>query len=926
MGLPLLESEIPPEIPEPVRSELRTEHRALLALRTYFTAWLLLGFNVLYAIADFFVSPSHLVVLYSAKAVQVLVVVVLLRWLRKHSNDPAIVLVAVLTTASVYVLVTVQSTTIGDPLTVPLTCVLVGLISATVMPWGTAAQMCTQVVAALCVAANLLWVGEEAASFGYQHIAIVGGLMAPVFLAYRFDIDRVSLWRATWAVRDSERRFRELVETNKGLLYSIDLDGRILYISPRIEDYGYRARDVLGSSMMQLTHPDDLPAMAEALSDALRGDSRSIEFRMRDAAGEYRWFRTFGTTVVRADGQKVLNGTMTDITEQRRAEEHKAALLAVSEELAGSLDLETILARVHERLTVLIPCDVAMSFRWDSGRGVYRAIAEHGTRNRHDQLMNVEVPDGLPLVHRLSEVDVLIVNDMEAQTWFPRELADYFGVTSWMATALEVRGSDVLGAAFVFNSANRSGRKFDEDQAEMFQGIARQLSLAMEAAQLYRREKDNAEVAAALSVFGEALIAAGASEELLEILCRATSEALGCDATTAFLLDEDAEALVPAAASGIRSEEWEVLKLMRYPLPVVKALTETLEKNDLLEVVPSDSAASLPRVAAQQLVTAGITRILFAPLRRGDRIVGLLGIANRGRDLAFTSEQRQIARGIARLVPLSLATATLVEEVGRANEVKSHFVATLSHELRNLVAALRGYTFFLRSGGRLGEQDANAVRLAEACARELGELVNATLDLSRFEARRVPLDLQEVGLARLLDEMAREVQPLADAKGIEIAADLGDGNLGTIRTDPMKLRMALRNLLSNAVKFTERGGVRLEAERNGNGVDLLVRDSGVGIAAEFLATIFEPFEQAHGTESRRKGGAGLGLYLVRRLVTILGGTVTVESEIGGGSTFRIRLPLDAESATKEETAAGGDGRILVAAGRAGRSFLPQPSS
>lgn len=923
MRLPLLESEIPSEIPEPVRSDLRTEHRAQLALRTLFTAWLLLGFNVLYAIADFFVSPSHLVVLYSAKAVQVLVVVVLLRWLRKQSSDSAITLAAVLTTTSVYVLVTIQSTAIGDPLTVPLTCVLVGLISATAMPWGTAAQICTQFVAALCVAANLAWVGDSVASFGYEHIAIVGGLLAPVFLARRFDNDRRSLWRASWAVRDSERRFRELVETNKGLLYSIDLEGRILYISPRIEDYGYRPEDVLGSSLMQFTHPDDVLAMADALSHAVRGDSRPVEYRMRDAHGEYRWFRTFGTTVVRADGEKVLNGTMTDITEQRRAEEHKAALLAVSEDLAGSLDLDSILSRVHERLTVLIPCDVAMSFRWDADSGVYRAIAEHGTRSRHDQLMKVEVPDDVPLVRRLSEIDVLIVNDMATQKWVPKELLEYFGVTSWMATALEVRGSDVLGAAFAFN---RGDRKFDESQAELFQGIARQLSLAMEAAQLYRRQKVNAEVAAALSVFGEALIAAGASEQLLEILCQATNEALGCDATTAFLLDEEEETLVPAAASGIRSEDWEVLKLMRYPLPVVKMLTEALERDGLMEVSPSDSAAALPRAAAQQLTGAGINRILFAPLRQGDRIVGVLGTAYRGRDLAFTNEQRQIARGIARLVPLSLATATLVEEVGRANEVKSHFVATLSHELRNLVAALRGYTFFLRSGGRLGEQDANAVRLAEACAKELGELVNATLDLSRFEAKRVPLDLQEVGLARLLDEMAREVRPLADAKGIEVTADGVDTNLGTIRTDPMKLRMALRNLLTNAVKFTEQGGVRLEAGLDGDEVQLRVRDSGVGIPAESLAAIFEPFEQAHGTESRRKGGAGLGLYLVRRLVTILGGSVAVESKVGSGSTFLIRLPVDAGAATRDEPATGAHHRIPRSTGRADTSRLLHPPS
>jgi signal transduction histidine kinase len=309
-------------------------------------------------------------------------------------------------------------------------------------------------------------------------------------------------------------------------------------------------------------------------------------------------------------------------------------------------------------------------------------------------------------------------------------------------------------------------------------------------------------------------------------------------------------------------------------------------------------------VAAQQLSAAGITRILISPLRQGERIVGVLGPAFRGRDRSFTVEQRQVANGIARLVPLSLATAALVEEVAKANEVKSHFVATLSHELRNLVAALRGYTFFLRSGGRLGEQDANAVSLAEACARELGELVNATLDLSRFDTKRVQLDLKEVDLSSLLHEMAREVLPLAEAKGIEVAVHAGTETLGATRTDPMKLRMVLRNLLTNAVKFTESGRVTLEAEREGDAIELRVRDTGIGIPVESLATIFEPFEQAHGRESRSKGGVGLGLYLVQRLVNILGGAVSVESEVGCGSTFRIRLPADSGAAGKEEQGAG----------------------
>ena len=111
-------------------------------------------------------------------------------------------------------------------------------------------------------------------------------------------------------------------------------------------------------------------------------------------------------------------------------------------------------------------------------------------------------------------------------------------------------------------------------------------------------------------------------------------------------------------------------------------------------------------------------------------------------------------------------------------------------------------------------------------------------------------------------------------------------------TDPLKLKMALRNLVTNAVKFTERGEVRVHACSRDDGVEFRVIDTGIGIPAKALPALFKPFTQAHGIESRRRGGAGLGLHLVKRLLDILGGSVHVESQVGRGSTFQIWLPRD----------------------------------
>ena len=115
--------------------------------------------------------------------------------------------------------------------------------------------------------------------------------------------------------------------------------------------------------------------------------------------------------------------------------------------------------------------------------------------------------------------------------------------------------------------------------------------------------------------------------------------------------------------------------------------------------------------------------------------------------------------------------------------------------------------------------------------------------------------------------------------------------LPALRTDAVKLRMILKNLVSNAIKFTERGAVRVTANRSGDRVRLTVSDTGIGIPADELPHVFEPFRQAHGHRSRRAHGAGLGLYIVRRLVDLLGGTIAVDSAAGRGTTFAIELPL-----------------------------------
>jgi signal transduction histidine kinase len=226
-----------------------------------------------------------------------------------------------------------------------------------------------------------------------------------------------------------------------------------------------------------------------------------------------------------------------------------------------------------------------------------------------------------------------------------------------------------------------------------------------------------------------------------------------------------------------------------------------------------------------------------------------------------------------------------------ADRLKSEFVATMSHELRSPLNIIIGYHELLLDGGfgPLTSAQHEPLRRADHSARELLDLINATLDLSRLEAKRITLDLGDVVVADLVDEVGRELSDHPDRPDIEIRWNTPP-DLPRLRTDRVKLKMVLKNLVENALKFTECGRVELAAAGLDGGVELRVTDTGVGIAAEAQTVIFEPFRQVN-AGGQLRDGAGLGLYIVKQLLAVLGGSITLESEVGRGSIFRVWLPL-----------------------------------
>jgi PAS domain S-box-containing protein len=225
-----------------------------------------------------------------------------------------------------------------------------------------------------------------------------------------------------------------------------------------------------------------------------------------------------------------------------------------------------------------------------------------------------------------------------------------------------------------------------------------------------------------------------------------------------------------------------------------------------------------------------------------------------------------------------------------ASEAKSRFVSHISHELRSPLSAVIGFADLLGEeleGRGLAELEDYVMRIRRASGHLLG-IINDLLDLAKIESGRMELYVEDFEIAAVVRDALDTAYPLAQKNSNRLERRV-DPALGSMKSDMGKLRQCLLNLLSNASKFTKRGVIRLEAAREENEAVFRVIDTGVGMTAEQLQKLFEPFTQVHSGPG--PGGTGLGLSITRRFCEMMGGVVTAESEPGKGSTFTIRLPL-----------------------------------
>ena len=294
--------------------------------------------------------------------------------------------------------------------------------------------------------------------------------------------------------------------------------------------------------------------------------------------------------------------------------------------------------------------------------------------------------------------------------------------------------------------------------------------------------------------------------------------------------------------------------------------------------------------------------MLVLPLLRPDRIVGALVVRRRAPG-EFSRDIIDLLETFADQSVLAIQNARLfreVEEKGRELEVaskhKSQFLANMSHELRTPLNAILGYAELMLDSiyGEPSDKMRTVLERLQSNGRHLLGLINDVLDLSKIEAGQLTLSLEDYSLSDVVHGVVSAVEPLAAEKRLAFKAEVAS-DLPTGHGDGRRLSQVLLNLVGNAIKFTDKGEVVIRASLTNGAFSVAVCDTGPGIAAADQAKIFEEFQQAESSITRKKGGTGLGLSIAKRIIEMHGGRLWVESEPGQGSTFYFTLPVRVEA-------------------------------
>lgn len=453
-------------------------------------------------------------------------------------------------------------------------------------------------------------------------------------------------------------------------------------------------------------------------------------------------------------------------------------------------------------------------------------------------------------------------------------------------------------------------REFASQDLSLLSAIGRQIGSAIDNAWLYERSQKSLERIRALHDIDLAIVNTMNLETVLAVLLEKIELFLTHNAVSSIrLVDRESGALEPVACRNLEESEWK--KGLGKKSGIADAVFETK-----LPLVIGNVQTDPRTCEPEFFVRHGLVSYIGAPLMVKDQMLGVLGYYTK-KEHHFTSDEIEFFVTLAGQGAIAIYNSQMYDEIKKqaaelenSNKVKEEFLCVISHELKTPLTAVMGYAMMLEEEGfgKNTPEQARAARVMRKNCDDLLALIGSILETTKLEAGVSALDREPVDISEMLEELERSYKVFRD-HGLEMRWEYPPG-LPTILTDRSKLTHILQNLINNALKFTPKGRVRISAfhDIEASVMRFEVEDTGVGIDPEKLPLIFEKFRQVDSSDRRIFEGAGLGLFLVKGFAEILGGKVSVESEVGKGSTFRVTVPCHDAVSLLCEVADHGAGR------------------
>jgi signal transduction histidine kinase len=566
----------------------------------------------------------------------------------------------------------------------------------------------------------------------------------------------------------------------------------------------------------------------------------------------------------------------------------------------STFDLQTVLNTLVESAARLCEADMAAIARQKGS--AYQNVALYNyspTFNEYMEHHPIELGRGTVVGRVVLEGKIIHIPDVVADPDYTWVEAQKLGGYRTILGVPMMREGSAIG---VLTLTRSEVQPFSAKQIELVTTFADQAVIAIENVRLFD------EVQARTEELSESLQQQIATADVLKAISRSTfdlrtvlqtlveSAARLCDADQGTITRQKDGVFYRAESCGFRPEFMELVRDVPVKLERGSMNGRTLLEGKIVHI--PDVLADPDYTFAEGQRLGGFRTLLGVPMLREGVPIGVLTLA-RTEVRPFTGKQVELVSTFADQAAIAIENVRLFDEIqdksrqlAEASQHKSQFLANMSHELRTPLNAILGYTELIVDGiyGVPTEKMAAVLKRIESNGRHLLGLINAVLDLSKIEAGQLTLDLADYSLQDVTNTVYGAVEALAADKKIAFKAEVAP-NMPRGRGDERRLTQVLLNLVGNAIKFTDVGEVVIKADASNGSFNLSVRDTGPGISETDQAKLFQEFQQADNSVTRKKGGTGLGLAISKRIIEMHGGKIWLESVVGKGSTFSFTLPV-----------------------------------